>query len=361
MKLKFLLSALSFVAVLQTTKAQNVGINSTGTAPDNSAMLDVSSTTKGMLTPRMTQAQRNAIGTPATGLLIYQTDNTAGFYHYDGTVWTLLATGANNDWKLVGNTGTTAGTDFLGTTDAQALVFKTNNTEKMRITSTGSVGINNNAPAQPLDVTGNVQFSGSLMPGGSGGTTGQILTSAGANNANVWLGQGTTGQVLTSAGVGAVPTWGGTKFSILTGGVGFAATANVNYTGVNGGSTIYNLSVNTSTLNSALVAPGPMIGYIASSDCNFAGATTYVSANTANRTLRVQIYKYTPVNGSTAVLTGTLLGQASILCVTANANYRLDVPVTVATINRGDLIICVYATTLAATIYCHGTMEFTTR
>lgn len=61
--------------------AQNVGINGTGALPDGSAMLDVSSTTKGFLTPRMTLAERNAIATPATGLLIYQTDNTLSLIH----------------------------------------------------------------------------------------------------------------------------------------------------------------------------------------------------------------------------------------------------------------------------------------
>lgn len=65
--------------------SQNVAINADGTAPDSSAMLDVSSTTKGALLPRMTQTQRNAISKPATGLLIFQTDNTPGFYINLGT------------------------------------------------------------------------------------------------------------------------------------------------------------------------------------------------------------------------------------------------------------------------------------
>ena len=60
------------------------------TQPDASAVLDISSTTKGLLIPRMTIAQRTAIGSPATGLQVYQTDGTKGFYYYDGNAWTQL-------------------------------------------------------------------------------------------------------------------------------------------------------------------------------------------------------------------------------------------------------------------------------
>jgi len=68
-------------------KAQRVGINATGAPPDTSAMLDVVSTDKGILIPRMTQTQRNAIALPATSLSIYQTDTLPGFYYYSGIVW----------------------------------------------------------------------------------------------------------------------------------------------------------------------------------------------------------------------------------------------------------------------------------
>ena len=53
--------------------AQNVGINTTGGVPDESAILDVNSTQHGILIPRMTTAERDAIKTPATGLIIYNT------------------------------------------------------------------------------------------------------------------------------------------------------------------------------------------------------------------------------------------------------------------------------------------------
>jgi hypothetical protein len=66
------------------------------------------------------------------------------------------------------------------------LGFSTNSVERIRINPLGHVGINNNAPAQPLDVGGNVRFSGALMPAGNAGNAGEILVSQGAGNPPVW-------------------------------------------------------------------------------------------------------------------------------------------------------------------------------
>lgn len=67
----------------------------------------------------------------------------------------VLMPSASDAWKLLGNAGTTAGTNFLGTTDAQDLVIKTNNTERARVLSTGNVGIGTATPGQMLHVNGN--------------------------------------------------------------------------------------------------------------------------------------------------------------------------------------------------------------
>jgi hypothetical protein len=64
--------------------------------PASSAMLDVSSTTKGFLPPRMSEIQRNIIIKPEAGLIVYQTDGKKGLYHYDGTVWTYMLNQSNN-------------------------------------------------------------------------------------------------------------------------------------------------------------------------------------------------------------------------------------------------------------------------
>jgi hypothetical protein len=97
-------------------------------APDNSAILDINSTAKGILIPRMNQTQRNAIASPASGLMIYQTDNSPAFYYNSGNsaspVWVMNGTGSG--WGLSGNSGTSA-SNFIGTTDNVPLTFRVNN------------------------------------------------------------------------------------------------------------------------------------------------------------------------------------------------------------------------------------------
>lgn len=73
-----------------TQAMPQTAINTTGNQPDNSAMLDISSTTSGLLIPRMTDTQRSAIAAPATGLLVFQTNGSSGFYFYNGSSWIRL-------------------------------------------------------------------------------------------------------------------------------------------------------------------------------------------------------------------------------------------------------------------------------
>ena len=82
--MKQIFTLLAAVLLTATTYAQ-VGIGTT--TPDASSALDITSTTKGLLIPRMKAAERDVISSAATGLMIYQTDGTPGFYYYNGSSW----------------------------------------------------------------------------------------------------------------------------------------------------------------------------------------------------------------------------------------------------------------------------------
>jgi hypothetical protein len=194
--------------------AQSVGI---GTAsPNASAQLDISSTTKGLLIPRVTTAQRTAIAAPANGLMLYDT-NLSAFWFYNGSVWTSVGSGAASQWTVIGNDiynnntgnvgiGTSAplarltvdssimvdeansnqgfldrsalyfGSDkkvgivrsFLtGSSGRNGLGFFTNNTRRITIDSTGQVGIGTINPLQTLHVNGNTYLAGNVGIGSS--------------------------------------------------------------------------------------------------------------------------------------------------------------------------------------------------
>ncbi len=126
-------------------KAQiGVGTN----APHASSKLEISSTNKGFLPPRMTQLQRNAIASPANGLIVYQEDETAGMYLYSGNKWFKLDSA---QW---------------------------NNTNNNISYSSGNVGIGTTSPAAKLDVNGSFKYTDGNQ------AANKILTSDANGNAN---------------------------------------------------------------------------------------------------------------------------------------------------------------------------------
>jgi len=82
---KIVVSLLCVVVLCLHSRAQGLAINTDGSPADNSALLDIKSTAKGMLAPRMLAADKTAISSPATGLIIYQTNAIPGLYYNDGT------------------------------------------------------------------------------------------------------------------------------------------------------------------------------------------------------------------------------------------------------------------------------------
>ena len=129
----FLISACALLySGVYAQKEGSVGIGTT--TPDNSAILDLSSNTKGLLLPRMSLQERTSISNPAKGLMVYQTNLVSGLYIYDGTSWSTignteakLTTAENSVWGTLGNSGLNEVENFIGTTNAVGLSFRVNN------------------------------------------------------------------------------------------------------------------------------------------------------------------------------------------------------------------------------------------
>ena len=160
-KIFFTLTMLCALLFANNLQAQNtfpatgaVGIGTT--SPNASSLLDVTSTSKGILIPRITNAQRlamNPLPAAAQGLLVYQTDvvgaSLEGFYYNVSTTvvpnWVYLE--GRGGWLITGNDNVTAANNFIGTLIPQDFIVKTNGAtaanERMRVLTGGQVVINN--------------------------------------------------------------------------------------------------------------------------------------------------------------------------------------------------------------------------
>ncbi len=153
--ISFPLRALIFLLVVQTAHCQTgVGINTTGAAADASAMLDVSSTSSGMLVPRMSTAQRNAIASPVVSLLIFNTDIN-NFEYYSGSGWSLVS-GPNGIYTGNGTIPSATAVSVTDNVNFDGNTFYIDGTNNR-------VGINTNVPGQALDISGNSRTSGEMI------------------------------------------------------------------------------------------------------------------------------------------------------------------------------------------------------
>jgi|GEM_PF-1116988 len=150
-----------FLLLLGTSQAQaQVGIGTT--TPDNNAVLDLQSAgnNKGLLIPRLTNAQRLAIATPPDGLMIFQTDGTTGFWYYFAGAWTNLPNASTAGDNLGNHTATQnlnlADKLLVGGTAASP------GTTGLSLLSSGNAGLGTTSPAAKLDIKSGNNSTGTL-------------------------------------------------------------------------------------------------------------------------------------------------------------------------------------------------------
>jgi hypothetical protein len=254
MKKIYQISIILLCIYVQTADAQ-MGVNSSGAAPASSSILDVSSTTKGLLIPRMTSAQRNAIALPANGLMVYTTD-IGEIQVYDGG-WKvasrlnvpLLMSGSIATGVVQGfNTGSGAGSYGYAGGGGEGGKF-------VATTGTGATG---------------TSTSGYGLLGTSSSNTGVVGTSSsgsGVVGIASTSGYGTLGQSVSGIGVYGSSTSGTGAYGISTSGIGvsgistsntalygFSGTSHGLYAEINGGTVAAARIVNNNGTGNAIYA-----------------------------------------------------------------------------------------------------------
>jgi hypothetical protein len=260
MQFKFFVSVILITICGYHSNAQSLAINTDGSTANASAMLDVKSTDKGILIPRMTTVQRTGIGTPATGLQIYDTDLNLLFY-YNGSAWASVATGSNYWTSSGGNIYNNTGTN---------------------------VGIGSTNPGDKLEVNGNIRFSGAgtlLAAPSTSGSAYSLTVKAG----DPYVPVGGSGGSVNIVATNNMPA-GGTGYSNL------GPSGNINLTSGSG----YNTAGGNINITAGQTSCWALTGN-SHSDVNIQGGANLVAADAAS----INVY------GG---------GTVGVGCPTANAN-----------------------------------------
>lgn len=270
---RIFLGAIVFLSAL-TSAAQsgNVGINTDGSAADASALLDVKSTSQGVLVPRMTASQRGMISTPATGLLVFQTDGASGFYFYNGTTWTNL--GAKGDQGIQGEKGDKGDQGIQGAAGTNGQGVPTGGTTGQVLSKVDGTDYN---------TTWVTPSSGTTLPSQTG-NNGKFLTTDGAGALSWGSASGSSVQLKVTATVAQTMAVGSslTLPSVMTFNNSVTSptlgtwTSNNKYTVGVGGAGYYLISVQTAS-DPTFAAPMIDINNSGESGTNLYGTGMYGS------------------------------------------------------------------------------------
>ncbi|MFT3932333.1 MAG: hypothetical protein QM726_01860 [Chitinophagaceae bacterium] len=129
------------------------------TTIQKSSILELESTRQGLLLPRLADTTGINALTPPDGMIIYLNSDNSLRLRSNGS-WKKIAdlAAASANWSLTGNTGTDSALNFIGTADGKPLSMRTNNAERLHISSNGNIGIGTSTPSATLEVNGSVKF-----------------------------------------------------------------------------------------------------------------------------------------------------------------------------------------------------------
>jgi trimeric autotransporter adhesin len=356
--LKYLFHPIIFLLLLCTPlilSAQSVGIGTP--TPNSFSILDVSSPDKGLLIPRLALTNTTSVspvGNFVAGMVIYNTvttgDVTPGYYGCDGTKWVRLV--SNPSWLLTGNSGTNPATHFIGTTDAQDVIFKWNNIRAGLIGgSNTSFGVNALNPAT-TGLANTAIGSSSLLVN----TTGSSNTAVGiqalkqntSGNLNIAVGrlaleQNTTGESNIGIGDRAVLKNSIGNFNI---GIGFN-TMRENIAGsygiAIGSEAMYGINATTSPFENTNIAIGREALYggfpftnntgLANNAIGYKALSKNTSGSRNNAMGTESLYSNNTGNGNVALGSHTLYyntTQSGLVAIGDSALYNNGVGATLA-------------------------------
>ncbi|MBL7743975.1 MAG: hypothetical protein JNN00_10920, partial [Chitinophagaceae bacterium] len=202
MKKTLFFTCFAFAWFAKNSFSQNVGIGTV--TPNISAQVDITSTNKGLLVPRMTTSNIGLISSPAKGLMVYDSVTNQLMVNMGTSLspsWQTIT--YKSGWNLTGNTGTTPANNFIGTTDNFAISFRQNNKWIGRLDAVAGNYYLGGGSGETATGVGNTNIGDSTGYSSGAGNYGiRIGYKAGKNNTGSWttiIGTD-AGQVNTVAG-----------------------------------------------------------------------------------------------------------------------------------------------------------------